>query len=156
MRSTVATLIVLLLVASMVDAGATVEPKVEPLPTALAEGKSSASVVWTGSKVYLFGGVDSALSDEIVEINPATGESKVQEAKLPIARSATSAVWSGRYAYIFGGFSGGLQDEILRYDPTTDTITLLDVRLPSGRSETAAVWTGSVAYIFGGFTGLIV
>jgi hypothetical protein len=112
------------------------------------------STVWDGRYAYVFGGIQSSPTDQIVRYDSVTGGVLIMSARLPSSRWSTSAVYDGsRYAYIFGGSRvplAGQVDEIVRFDTTTGVVALLPGRLPTSRWGTSAVWTGSVAYIFGG------
>lgn len=125
------------------------------LAAALPSGRYAASVVWTGTDAYLFGGQGATLLDEIVRYNPQTGTVSVMTAKLPTGRAFTSAVWDGTHAYVFGGLDStfAFTDEIVQYDPATDTVTVMATALPTARSGTSAVWDGGSAIVFGGFDG---
>jgi hypothetical protein len=133
--------------AGLADASAVLSSK---LPTP----RYGTSTVWDGRYAFIFGGVQSQPTDQIVRYDSVTGGVQILSGRLPSSRWSTSAVFDGsRYAYVFGGSRVPLAsqvDEIVRFDTTTGAVDVLPGRLPTSRWGTSAVWTGSVAYVFGG------
>lgn len=124
------------------------------LPDQLPTGRAYGSAVWSGSRVYYYGGESAAGAlREIVSYDPATGAVAMLPAVLPTPRSGTSAVWTGSVAYVFGGYHGPVVADIVRHDPAAGSVALLGARLPTARYDTSAVWTGTQAFVFGGHDG---
>ena len=66
---------------------------VEVLDEALPVATSMSCACYTGEVVYMFGGfTQGSLLDTIVEVDPATGTSRVLEWRLPSERKLSSAV----------------------------------------------------------------
>lgn len=104
-----------------------------------------------GSEIYLFGGYDGVVLDDILRYEPTSQELSVLDATLPTPREGISAVSTDQAVYLFGGrTSDGPTDEILRFDPGTGNVSSINASLPSDRHGTVALWSGNVAYVIGG------
>jgi hypothetical protein len=124
---------------------------VEVLDQALPVGTSMSCACYTGEVVYMFGGfTQGSLLDTIVEVDPATGTSRVLEWRLPSERKLSSAVWTGDAAYVIGGvgFDGDLLPEVLRFVPG-EGVETVDEAIPWGTKGVSAVWTGKVVLVLG-------
>jgi hypothetical protein len=129
---------------------------VHALPVKVIEGglpdaMFRASAVWTGEKVYIFGGnTQGAILDTIIEYDPATGEALVTEWRLPSERMITSAVWTGEEAYIIGGvgYDNEPFPEIVRFVPG-EGVEVFEDAIPWGTKGVGSVWTGEHVYVFG-------
>lgn len=122
-------------------------------------GRNDHAMVWSGTHLFVLGGAGpSGALDDIVRIDPATGEVRTMGAKLPTPRSYVTGAFANGKAYAFGGCNDASQcrvaptREIVEYDPATDTARVMPQLLPSGRVSAAAVWSGTHVYLFGGDT----
>lgn len=120
--------------------------KVGSLPTP----RWSTSAAWVGPHIYIFGGNDGSLLDEILRFDVENRTMITLHSRLPSARDGTAAVSDGTYAYIFGGRSDRLLDEIVRFDPRTGEVRVLDARLDSPLADASASWNGTTIFVFGG------
>lgn len=126
--------------------------------TGAPAGRSGHSVVWTGSRLLVWGGVNLAgfLGDGAA-YNPATDTwTPIASGNAPTARTAHSAVWTGAEMLVYGGeTAGGTVASGGAYDPATDQWrTLANPGSPQPRSSATAVWSGSEAIFFGGLNGV--
>ena len=128
--------------------------------------RHSATAVWTGSQVLIWGGIGSVLTngfwgDYYADINLNTGAryspagnswSSITTANAPLARSGHTAIWAGGRMTIWGGFgdTGGLNTGG-RYDPVANTwTTTTTASAPLARGGHRAVWTGTQMLVWGG------
>jgi hypothetical protein len=142
--------------------------------------RESATAVWTGSAMIVWGGIHFSSTGPIVFnsggiYDPQTNTWKAtSKLGAPAARSSHTAVWTGSEMIVWGGatssfefaapdgFEDAPKDEqavidpgLLNsggiYDPVTDTWRPIStVNAPSPRSEHTAVWTGSRMIVWGG------
>jgi N-acetylneuraminic acid mutarotase len=117
--------------------------------------RSFFSIVWTGSKVIIWGGYGSTSPNfrndgKIYE--PSTNTwANMSSVNAPSAREGHTAVWTGSKMIVWGGReapnalnSGGI------YDPATDSwATISNAGVPAMALHTA-IWTGSEMIVFGG------
>ncbi|MEE4304355.1 MAG: LamG-like jellyroll fold domain-containing protein, partial [Wenzhouxiangella sp.] len=125
---------------------------------------SSASVVWTGSEMILWGGSESGQRTNAgyrysPSSNTWTGAST---SGAPVGRTGHTAVWTGSEMLVFGGSLGydntGEMQLLIdggRYNPSTDswsgmTPANMDVSGTPPRTDHTAVWTGSEMIVWGG------
>jgi len=120
------------------------------------------AAVWTGSRMFVWGGDRSATADEGLgdgALYDPAGDAwtPVTSTGAPAARYRHTAVWTGSEVVIWGGLERGASGEIVprgdgaRYDPARDSWTLLPAAgAPSARSGHSAVWTGRQMIIWGG------
>ncbi len=114
------------------------------------------SAVWSGSKMFIFGGADASLSNSGGVYDPTTDSwSSISTLDAPIARQRHSAVWLANQMFIFGGEAGSAVNTGGLYDPVTDRWTgSSTVLAPSRRKNHTAVWTGQKVFVYGGSNGV--
>ncbi|MBC7661060.1 MAG: hypothetical protein H7249_15285 [Chitinophagaceae bacterium] len=117
------------------------------------------SIVWTGTKAIIWGGVDTAGLPLGAIYDPANGSwSKMSTGGAAPARIAGhSAVWTGSKMIVWGGYAGAsdMDRQITAdgaiYDPNTDSWTAMNTQgSPSPRAGHQAVWTGSKMVVISG------
>ncbi|PYT17129.1 MAG: hypothetical protein DMF51_03185 [Acidobacteria bacterium] len=135
-----------------------------PTSTAGAPGwniyRKGASVVWTGTEMIVWGGVDSGdryfgnggRYDPAADAwlpTPLTGA--------PVARANHAAVWTGDAMLVWGGFTRPFfgpdtyLDDGYAYHPVTDSwVHVSHLGAPSPREHATALWTGEQMLIWGG------
>lgn len=128
-----------------------------PTTTTLApSARQWETLVWTGSKMILWGGYDSfgdtnsgSQYDPVADSWTATS---LVGGNVPSARSKHSAIWTGSEMIVWGGggfflSSGG------RYQPDSGAGSWTGMatdNAPSGRYGHSAIWTGSKMIVWGG------
>lgn len=114
-------------------------------------GTASASAVWTGREVLVWGGVDDTLRDLGAAFDPrADAWRTLSREGAPTPRAFHSAVWTGAEMIVWGGAWRGHQSDGARYDPVTDRWRPLpDAGRPAPRAFHRAVWTGTEMIITG-------
>ena len=120
---------------------------------------NTASVVWTGSEMIIWGGfVDNVRTNTGARYNPTTNEwSAMSTTNAPTPRLEHSAVWTGSEMIVYGG-STAFQELALsgaRYNPSNNTWTGIqptnnDLPEATARERHTAVWTGTDMLVFGG------
>lgn len=128
------------------------------------EGRTSHSLVWTGTDLIVWGGMDSNGNSLNTggRYNPSTNTwTPITTNGAPGARRAHTAVWTGGATtqtgemIIWGGTAppDWLNDGA-RYNPATDSWSgMAIIGAPVARSGHSAVWTGSEMLIWGGQDG---
>ncbi|EDY83269.1 kelch repeat protein [Verrucomicrobiia bacterium DG1235] len=125
------------------------------------EARHGHTAVWTGSKMLVWGGLDSAFSTlgTGAIYDPASNTwTSLPTAGAPSARTGHSAVWTGSKMIVFGGTNSeipgsasNLLNDGAAFDPITGTWSAIDtVDAPSGRFNHGALWTGSEMLIVAG------
>lgn len=145
--ATAVLVIVLVLLASAPSSAVSVEVTKEGLPQALYR----ASAVWTGERIYIFGGnAQGAILDTIYEYDPGTGQVMDTGWRLPSPRMITSAVWTGEEAYIVGGVGYDAEPfpDVVRFVPGEGVETFAGA-LPYGTVGVGSVWDGEHVYVLG-------
>jgi len=117
--------------------------------------RHSPAVVWTGSRMIVWGGYDGAYADTGGIYDPVTDAwTATPTAGAPSPRSSHTAVWTGSRMIVWGGQgpyvvhldTGGI------YDPTADTwMATTTTGAPTPRTSHKAVWTGSRMIVWGGY-----
>ncbi|MBE7493069.1 MAG: hypothetical protein HS108_15115 [Planctomycetes bacterium] len=132
---------------------------VETLPqlstTSAPSARHRFSAVWTGSRMLVWGGVDSGYLITGGSYDPTTDTwTTISTTGAPSARGYHTAVWTGSRMLVWGGWNGSSSlNTGGSYDPTTDTWTALSITgAPSGRLYHTAVWTGSRMLVWGGYS----
>ena len=150
------------------NTGACYDPSTDewhPTSTAGAPAKrGDHTMVWTGSKVIVWGGYDFDGADYLGSggcYDPGTDSwTSVAALNSPLKRSRHTAIWTGSKMIIWGG--GYLTSSLNWshraaygiYDPVADQwSTGVTAGEPAARSDHSAVWTGSQMIIWGGWNG---
>ncbi len=122
------------------------------VPTA----RQSATAVWTGSQMVVWGGSSGAPTGTGGRYSPATDTwTATSTAGSPAARSAHTSVWSGTEMLVWGG-NDGFADlgSGARYATASDSwVATAQIAPPAPRAGQAAVWTGSEMFVWGGSNG---
>ena len=128
------------------------------LPTAAGQ----IAAVAVGTKIYLFGGVNSSTSSsgyltKIYVFDTESNTITTLSAALPAKASDIAAAAVGTKIYLFGGvyWSSGrvYRNTIYVFNTESNTITTLSVTLPTSASDIAAAAVGTKIYLFGGQSG---
>ena len=119
-------------------------------------GRSNQALVWTGSKMIYWGGMDLAvplLASGGESYDPLTASwTPVTTTNAPTGGLNPLAVWTGSEMIIWGGGNGITTfDRGGRYNPISDTWTTMTMTgAPQARTNTPAFWTGSEMIFYGG------
>jgi len=107
--------------------------------------------LWTGSRMFIWGGFDTAVTATGALYNPGTnGWTTIAATGAPSARSAFRPVWTGTQVIVWAG-SPATAGAGAVYDPAANAWSpVLNAGEPVGRREYAAVWTGSKMITWGG------
>jgi N-acetylneuraminic acid mutarotase len=122
-------------------------------------GRRLHTAVWTGSKMIIWGGLDTtfAFTNTGGIYDPVTDSWTPTSVgvNVPSARGTHTAVWTGSKMIIWGGTPGGISyNDGGIYDPLTDTWTATSTtNAPVARYAQTAVWTGNRMIIWGGVAG---
>ncbi len=114
--------------------------------------RMSASAIWTGKEMIVWGGYDGRPEATGGRYDPATDTwTPVSTSVAPRARSGHVAVWTGKEMIVWGGYDGG---SILlsggRYDPAADKWSPTSTDLaPANAGELRGIWTGSELIVWG-------
>lgn len=119
---------------------------------------SSATVLWTGTEMIIWGGfVSGSRTNTGARYNPSTDQwTAMNTTNAPAPRSDHSAVWTGSEMIVFAGDDNdGPTLTGASYDPSANTWTTIksaDLDIPGAtpRNSHTAVWTGSEMLVFGG------
>lgn len=118
--------------------------------------RTDQSMIWTGSKMVVWGGYDPNLGTNVQDggrYDPATNTwQTITTSGAPTARRYHSAAWVNSKMIIWGGSdSGGEVDTGKMYDPATDTWSAFSAASPpSARAFHSAVTVGSKMIVWGG------
>lgn len=120
-------------------------------------GRTSHTLIWTGSEMIVWGGMDStyqytntgSIYDPTTDTWHASSTSGA-----PAERGLHSAIWTGSEMIIWDGITTAgvsVTDGGGRYNPVTDTWTSMNLTdAPLNRFNHTAVWTGTQMIIWGG------
>jgi N-acetylneuraminic acid mutarotase len=112
------------------------------------------TVVWTGTKMIVWGGYDdTTYLSTGGQYDPATDSwTPTASTGAPDARWRHTAVWTGSQMIVWGGMSNvGVFNTGGRYDPSSSTWTpTMATFAPSARFSHTAVWTGAKMIVWGG------
>jgi N-acetylneuraminic acid mutarotase len=117
------------------------------------------TAVWTGSRMLVWGGVESTSSGHFgvntgYQYFPGqSGFITINANGAPSARYQHTAVWTGSQMIVWGGREGNEPANTGgRYDPSTNAWTATStVGAPCGRAQHTAVWTGARMIVWGGY-----
>ena len=122
--------------------------------------RKGTSAVWTGTKIIVWGGVDSGeryFGDGGRYDPAADGWEPIPLTGAPVARAYHTAVWTGNAMLVWGGFTrpfGGPDtyfDDGDAYLPATGSwVHLSQLGAPSPREHSTSLWTGEQMLIWGG------
>jgi N-acetylneuraminic acid mutarotase len=116
--------------------------------------RQSASAVWTGSEMIVWGGHGPNQVNTGGRYDPVADTWVATDTiTAPSARTWHRAVWTGSRMVVWGGNSfpnqvdtGGI------YDPVADTwVSTSTTSAPAAREEHTAIWTGSRVIVWGGY-----
>ncbi|HEU5180202.1 MAG TPA: MopE-related protein [Candidatus Polarisedimenticolia bacterium] len=118
-------------------------------------GRHSATAVWTGSVMIVWGGIAGELwgySDSGGRYDPATDTwLSLSLHNAPSPRMNHTAVWTGTDMIVWGGRSGSSMSDGGKYNPVTDTwVSTASSGAPAPRSQHSAIWTGTRMIVWGG------
>jgi len=135
------------------------------LPPAPIDGRDSATIVWTGREMLVWGGASGrsggVLHADGASYDPQAGRwSPLPPAPLA-ARTGQAAVWTGRELVVWGGYTGlgpgrwAITATGAAYDPRARRWRALAPAPLTARVHAAAVWTGQEVVILGGQPAVI-
>ncbi len=136
---------------SAFDDGARYAPQVDawsPLATAAAPSpRWGHSVVWTGTEMIVWGGIDSSWAHlgDGSRYDPALDQwTPMSNSGAPSARAHHVGLWTGEEMLVWGRSEPGG-----RYDPAADTWTPMSTDgAPSYTDDVIGVWTGTRALFY--------
>jgi N-acetylneuraminic acid mutarotase len=114
-----------------------------------------------GTKIYIFGGRESASSSSVfsyfifrfdTETNEFYGDD--YETTLPVFIADMASAVVGNKIYLFGGYEKGVgaSNIIMEYDPETHKVRTLSSTLPEKLYGSACAVYGNEVFLFGGVT----
>ena len=114
--------------------------------------RANHTVVWTGTEMIVWGGLDGNYLNSGARYNPSTDTWSATSASGMAGRYLHSAVWTGTEMVIWGGNNlGTYENSGSRYNPGTDSWNpVSNTNVPSGRDSHSALWTGTEMLIWGG------
>jgi len=127
------------------------------LPTSGLSTRQGAVVVWAGTQLFVWGGLDTSqvpLADG-ARFDPATSTwLRLPRAPVP-ARGYAAAVWTGSQVLIWGGQSGPETQvgQGVSYTPSTNTWQALPLSPLRAKQQPTGVWSGRFFYVIGGAAG---
>ncbi len=119
-------------------------------------GRTDHTMVWTGSKVIVWGGSNNGRKNDGGIYDPvANSWTATNTANAPAGRAWHSAVWASGLAtpvmIVWGGYVSGTTNTGAMYDPAGNSWTTTSTtNAPSARYWHSAVWTGSKMIVWGG------
>ena len=116
--------------------------------------RGSAAVVWTGSRMIVWGGENPGKFGDGALYDPGsdTWTGTTSPTGAPTARSHMPGVWTGQEMIIWGGTDGSTDlNTGARYNPSSDSwIPLTTTGAPEARSSHLLAWTGTEMIAWGG------
>lgn len=132
------------------------------LPPAPVQPRTSASVVWTGRELLVWGGFSytfhTVFSDGAA-YDPEARRWRSLAATPLSPRTGQATVWTGNEMVVWGGFSNwdvllaSALDDGAAYNPTIDSWRPLPRGHLSPRGAAISAWTGSEMVVLGGSSG---
>jgi N-acetylneuraminic acid mutarotase len=122
-----------------------------PPPAAL--GTAGQTVIWTGTRMIVWGGLRDTDVGAGAAYDPVTDTwQPIDENGAPSARQAHTAVWTGGEMIIWGGFksTGEFFNTGAIYNPQTDSWRAMSTCGASVKSSHSALWTGTEMMVWGG------
>ena len=117
------------------------------------EGRTEATMVWTGSEAIMWGGAVDKQTGGVYDPAMDTWRPTTL-AGAPSGRSGHTAVWTGQEMIVYGGLSVWSADSDFggRYDPVSDSWQPINSEgAPFPAFYHAAVWTGTEMLVWGGY-----
>ncbi len=130
------------------------------LPAAPIDGRTGASVAWTGTELLVWGGQSpqsQVARADGAAYNPRTQRWRMLPAAPLSPRFEQASAWDGTEMLIWGGYDGqpnatdGVADDGAAYDPTSNRWRALPSAPLSARAGALAVWTGTTMVVLGGY-----
>ena len=131
------------------------------LPAAPIDGRTGASVAWTGTELLIWGGQSVAQPNvahaDGAAYNPQTGRWRMLPAAPLSPRFEQASAWDGTEMLVWGGYDGqptatdGVTDDGAAYDPTSNRWRPLPPAPLSARAGAIAVWAGATMVVLGGY-----
>ena len=126
-----------------------------PLTTQTPSGRYFHKVIWTGSEMIVWGGVEAfSLNGRVTNTggryNPINNSWTLigQSSGTPTPRDYNSVIWTGSEMIVWGG---SFSNTGSAYDPTTNTWNPTSITgAPTPRHHHSAIWTGTRMIIWGG------
>jgi len=117
--------------------------------------RQSATAVWTGSEMLVWGGENDGFSLQSGgNFNLAANTwLPITTSNAPSARQGHTAIWTGNSMVVWGGENGGnTVNTGGRYNPAADTWTATTTtNAPAPRASQVAVWDGTEMLVWGGY-----
>ena len=141
----------------------TTDTWIDTSTTNAAQARSNHTVIWTGTKMIVWGGESSPESWGVINTggryDPETNIwASTTTANAPEARSWHTSIWTGTEMIVWGGADGGGPWNSYfntggRYNPNTDSwISTSTIIAPDPRRNHTAIWTGMEMIIWGGWS----
>ncbi len=128
-----------------------------PADTTAPSPRAEPVCLWTGSKVFVWGGVDPIAKTVFADgalWDPTTGAWEALASGGPSGRARPVALWTGTAAIIWGGTDPSTNHGVKTGGVWTAASSawqaISTTNAPPKNKELAGVWTGSDALIFGG------
>jgi hypothetical protein len=129
----------------------------QALPAAPIVGRISASTVWTGAEMIIWGGYarseDVGQASDGAAYDPATRTWRTIASSPPGVQGSAAVAWTGDEMLVWASNSPDGPVGSAAYDPSTDSWR----RLPAGplgkRESFSSVWTGEELIVVGGNLG---
>ncbi len=118
------------------------------------KGRSGHTAVWTGTKMIVWGGVNTNYLNDGALYDPAANTwTALPSVPWLEPRQYHTAVWTGSQMIIWGGYDNGTYlNDGGRYDPKANVwSSVTTAGAPVLRDAQVAVWTGSEMIIWGGY-----
>lgn len=118
-----------------------------------------ASAVWTGTKVFVWGGAASAggtthLGTGALYDPATTTWTPISAVNAPSARRAPYVVWTGGAVLVFSGLTNVPVTGAFLYDPQNDMWTTVSATSqPNAELSPTVGWTGTNFFVYGGSSG---
>jgi hypothetical protein len=129
----------------------------------IPSARAASSVIWTGSKVIIWGGSnnagsyfnDGATYDPYAPAANANLWETIPTTGAPTSRAHALIAWNGVEAVIWGGDNAGAAlGDGARYNPIKKVWTAMTAtNAPSARTGGTAIWTGTQFIVWGGYDG---